>query len=1116
MRRSNPAKPLPAVRLLGWSATFIAMLVALPGEAAPLASSFVSPPPGTRPGCYWYWINDNVSKAGITKDLEAMARVGIGRAYIGHVFGQNERWQTPVGKVTFMSEAWWEAVQWAVREADRVGVEIGFFNSPGWSQSGGPWIKPAQAMRYLGASETIIEGGRRINLALPVPEIRTFPMSGGSKPEPTGPKFTDKEFQDVRVIAFRQPEAEANDIDMARVKGSSPTLKSLDALLDGSAQTSIKIGPKAHIVDFHLDGIPPVQSLSLVPLDQLYTLTCAVAASEDGTTFREIARHVEQRGHQGPRNKDPILIPFPETNAKHLRVTLSASRDVSLAGLALSRRSVVAHHVRKQLGETSPSVRPPWDSYVWETQPEPAAGSAVASADVIDLTDKMDAAGRLDWDAPRGRWVVMRTGMIPVGAQCAPASPQSRGLEVDKMSREHIRSLFDGMVGEFLRRTPPANRKALKYVIADSYETGPQNWTDGLVERFAQRFAYAPVRFLPCLTGRVVDTPEVSTRFLWDWRRLVAETIATEYVGGLREVSNENSLSLWLENYGHWGFPSEFLLYGSMSDQVGGEFWEDGDPLGDVECRAAASCSHIYGRADAYAEAFTSSRTFAQSPASLKNRCDWVFGAGINHFILHVYIHQPDERKPGITAWFGTAFNRHNTWFEPAKAFIDYTRRSAVLLKAGRPAIDVAYYIGENAPSMQGPRDPPLPDGYDFDYINSDVLIRRAAVADGRIVLPNGPSYAALVLPKQTLMRPEVAEAIRRLARDGACVVGPKPSSSPSLAGYPACDRTVAAIAEEVWGPVDGRMVKTRGFGKGAVHHDADLGQVLGGLGVQPDVTVASSSPLLCAAAGAGKIGTGDKGGIVFKHRSSPDYEIYFLANTLERPVAFTASLRVAGRKPQLWNAVNGSIADALAFTQRDGRTDIPLRLDASESVFVVFGDAIRPDARGGAASNTPAFATVATLDGPWTVRFQGQGAPAETVFESLADWAKHPDALIRHYSGTGVYEATFALEESATKRRTVLELGKAGVIATVEVNGREAGVVWTAPWEIDIGGLVTTGKNSLRVRVANNWHNRLAADAALPPEQRFGYLSHPCYPKPGEPLQASGLLGPVRIKVAK
>jgi hypothetical protein len=358
----------------------------------------------------------------------------------------------------------------------------------------------------------------------------------------------------------------------------------------------------------------------------------------------------------------------------------------------------------------------------------------------------MDKDGVLRWDAPPGEWIVRRAGMIPIGTYCRPSSDESGGLEVDKMSKEHVRSHFDAMMGEFLRRTPAAERTALKYVIADSYETGPQNWTDAFLTKFEKRFGYSALPYLPCIDGDVVGSVEITNRFLWDWRRLIAESIAYDYVGGLREVANEHGLKLWLENYGHWGFPSEFLLYGSMADQIGGEFWESGSVNGNTEMRAASSAARIYGRTDVYAEAHTSNRTFRQSPAALKRHTDWAFATGVNHFILHVFIHQPDERKPGIAQWFGTAFNRHNTWFEPGKAYIDYLRRSAVLLKTGRPVVDVAYHIGENNPIMTGPPTDQLPFGYDFDHINTDALTHRAKVVNGRIALENGPSYAVLVL----------------------------------------------------------------------------------------------------------------------------------------------------------------------------------------------------------------------------------------------------------------------------------------------------------------------------------------------------------------------------------
>ena len=1087
-------------------------------DIAEIKADFVNPPPQTRPGCYWYWINDNICKAGITKDLEAMARVGIGRAYIGHIYNHNTNKDTPVGDVQFMTDQWWQAVQWAVKEGDRCGVEIGFFNSPGWSQSGGPWVKPSQSMRYLAHSETVITGGRQIDQVIPAPEVTTFPMAGGARPTPTGPKFTQKDYQDVRLIAFRQPETETNDIDMKKVTAASESIKDIANLFDGSAETFTTFNRgKDLVIDLTLSGMSGqksgLQSVGIKPLDHGYTLRCRVESSGDGKTYRQIADYAEQRGHQGAKNKNTIVIPFTETKDRHIRLTFNVSKNVKFAEMSLTRTAVLAGYVRKQLGETNPSTRPPWDAYVWKEQVEPAAGSALVSGEVIDLTSKMDANSRLKWNAPPGKWVVLRMGMIPIGTQCAPSSPESRGLEVDKMNAEHVQSLFDGMVGEFLRRTPAKDRKAFKYVIADSYETGPQNWTDGFIEKFENRFGYSPEPFMPALTGRVVDSPEVSDRFLWDMRRLIVESIAYDYVGGLRRVCNKNGLTLWLENYGHWGFPSEFLLYGSQTNQVGGEFWENNNPLNNVECRAAASCSHIYGRTDVYAEAFTSNRNFKQSPASIKNWCDWVYGAGVNHLILHVYIHQPHERKPGIIQWFGTVFNRHNTWFEQSKAFIDYTRRCSVLLKAGLPAIDVAYYIGENAPAMTGPRDPELPDGYDYDFINSDVLLNRTTIKDGKIVLKNGPGYAVLVLPKQRVMRPQVVKALEKLVADGATIIGTKPAKSPSLENYPACDETVRNIADELWAGVDGESVKARKYGKGLVYDGVSLEEVLGNNGIEQDVRVISDAKLLCAAAGAGKIGIGARGGIVFKHRTDKKTDVYFLANTSTKPVDFTASLRVTGRKPSLWNAVTGEIHDAAAFTQKNGRTLIPLHLEASESIFVVFNEKISDSAKGPEKSNRPDYTTLATLDGKWTVSFDGQNAPEKVTFDTLLDWSKHTNPAIRHYAGTAVYQKSFTLPKPVADKPIILELGQIGVIATVFLNGKEAGIVWTTPWEIDITDFAVSGKNDLQIHVTNTWNNRLVADAKLPKDQRQTYVSQSYRFNANAPLHKAGLFGPIKIK---
>ena len=1082
-----------------------------------LKADFANPPDDTRPGCYWYWINDNISKSGITKDLEAMVQVGIGRAYIGHIYNySNDQNSTPVGDVKFMSEDWWEAVQWAVKEADRLGVEIGFFNSPGWSQSGGPWVKPSQSMRYLTHSETLLVGGQEIDQIILVPQITTFPVAGGSRPTQTGPKFTEKDFQDVRVIAFRQTEAKRNDVDMNLVRVSSDQIEELENLIDGSKESEAFFTGRTDLV-INLDlqdlseSVSGIQSIAIEPLDFGYQLTCLVEASDDGISYDELTNYSEQRGHQGAKNKATLYVPFKPTKANLLRLTFNVSKTVRFSELTISQTARLGSYIRKQLGETSPSTQPAWNAYQWKRQDNPGEGSILISGEVQDLTENMDETGRLKWDAPEGNWVVLRMGMIPMGTQNAPSSPESQGLEVDKMNKEHVVSMFDGMVGEFIRKTDPDDRKALKYVIADSYETGPQNWTDGFIERFELRFGYSPEPYLPVLTGRVVDNPEISDRFLWDLRRLIVEGIAYDYVGGLREVCNDNDLILWLENYGHWGFPSEFLLYGSQSNQIGGEFWVGG-VKDNIECRAAVSSAHIYGTKSIYAEAFTSNRNLRESPASLKKWCDWVFGVGVNHLILHVNIHQPDERKPGIIQWFGTGFNRHNTWFEQSKEFIDYIRRCAVMLKAGLPVVDVAYYIGEDAPMMQGPQRPPLPDGYNFDFINGDVLMNRCQVIDGKIVVEDGPSFSVLVLPERPTMRPEVAQAIRELVNQGASILGPQPEQSPSLQHYPECDQNLKAIASDLWADVDGINKLKRPYGKGWVYNGVGLSELLYEQGIEEDIRISGGENIRCATAGSGHLGVNQNGGIIYNHRKGRNTEIYFLANTTENPVEFTASLRCQGMKPSLWNAVTGNRHEAKSYSQEQGRTLLPLHLDAYESVFVVFDEKSKGTPQESASYKHTEYSSLVNLNHGWEVQFDKQAEPSQIEFEQLIDWTDHPDSTIRHYSGTATYSKTFEFDSNSMDQPVYLELDEVKVIATVFLNHQEVGTMWTRPWKIDISDYLQDGKNELLIKVSNTWNNQVYTDSKLADSLRASYISQPYNFGQNAPLHSAGLIGSATI----
>ena len=332
-----------------------------------------------------------------------------------------------------------------------------------------------------------------------------------------------------------------------------------------------------------------------------------------------------------------------------------------IGDVVLSDVPAVERYAEKSLAKMWQTPHPMWDAYIWRDQPENCACLSVQPDAVQVLSSLVAADGALTWDVPKGKWVVMRTAMLPTGSKDAPAPKEGEGLETDKMSKKHIRAHFDNYLGVILDKIPAADRKTFKVVVEDSYETGGQNWTDDLIDDFKKAYGYDPVPYIPVLSGVVIGSQDISDRFLWDLRRLVADEVSYNYVGGLREVSHEHGLTTWLENYGHWGFPGEFLQYGGQSDEIAGEFWSFGD-LGDIENRVASSCGHIYGKQRVWAESFTcGGPDFTQYPGQMKQRGDRFFTEGINASLMHLYIQQPDDRVPGINAWFGNEFNRNNT-----------------------------------------------------------------------------------------------------------------------------------------------------------------------------------------------------------------------------------------------------------------------------------------------------------------------------------------------------------------------------------------------------------------------------------------------------------------------
>jgi hypothetical protein len=900
---------------------FVACSISLSAWADPLESGFARPPEQTKPWCYWYWISDNISKEGITKDLEAMARIGIGEALIGNIYLTPEYGATTaVGKVKVLSPEWWNMVEHAIREGGRTGVNIGLFNCPGWSQSGGPWIKSEQTMRYLASSETHVTGPAQFAQKLPVPG------------EP---------FQDVAVLAFPAPEHDADTL-----AAQSPHITcipaSVDAgrLVDGRLDTSVAFDAGVSFtVKLELAEPFTARSLQLYPADHPFRAEVELQAADRDGAFQTV-RHFRfdrsnARTDVGFIAQAPVAISFEPTTAKVFRLLLTKvtpghhnftpSQGAALAEIRLSGAARLESFVEKQLGKMHPTPLPLWDTYLWPTQTEPdSTRLTVPVGDVRDLSTKLAADGTLRWEVPPGEWIIQRTGMTPTGMSNSPASPEGRGFEVDKLNRKLAQHHFDSFIGELLKRMPASDRKAFTRIVADSYEMGAQNWTDNFGQQFRKRYGYDPKPWLPVLTGRVVGSADQSERFLWDLRRLVADQIATEYVGGLRAAANARGLGLWLENYGHWGYPSEFLKYGGESDRVAGEFWVTGD-LGSIECRAASSCVNTYGKNPIVsAEAFTGGPAFQNSPGALKARGDWAFCEGINHFVLHVYIHQPwDAKVPGVNAWFGTEFNRHNTWFERSRAWVDYVRRCSWLLQQGHRVADVAYFIGEDAPKMTGVRQPELPPGRDFDYINAEVIEKSLSVKNGVLTLPHGMSYRILVLPPQATMRPALLRKIHALVKAGATVVGLPPSRSPSLEGFPKCDAEVRRLAADVWGGADTTQSGEHRFGKGRSVWGQSLDAVLAALGSRPDFESAEQ--------------------FRFTHRRSVDADIYFVANPKAESVTTTAAFRINGKAPELWWPDSGRIERPAIYDEVEGVMRLPLTLGQNGSVFVVFREKAAP-----------------------------------------------------------------------------------------------------------------------------------------------------------------------------
>ncbi|GHT43223.1 hypothetical protein AGMMS49965_16570 [Bacteroidia bacterium] len=790
-----------------------------------------------------------------------------------------------------------------------------------------------------------------------------------------------------------------------------------------------------------------------------------------------------------------------------------------------------------------------WSIFMKE-EPSPEGDCHASLREVINLTDKVDAEGILHWNVPEGDYLIMSFGYTGTGIRVSTHSPGCGGLAIDYMSEASTDLQYGNTAAIVFDDLKKAGAHSLKYLHDDSWELGAANWTAGMENLFRKANGYDILPYLPVIAGRIIESRDVSNRFLYDFRRTIADLIWKNHYIRFKNLAHADGVGVHPESGGPHPAPIDALKNVGVNDIPMGEFWIRANthrvvPEARLFIKQPASAAHIYGKRFVQAEGPTSiGPHWEEDFAYMKPTLDRVYCEGLNRLVIHTFTHSPREAGiPGNEYFAGTHFNPNVTWWKQAPAFLTWNSRISLMLSQGLFVGDVCYYYGDNVPNQVPLKhiNEDLGEGYDYDVCNTEVILERMTARDGKIYLPDGMHYEALVLPERIGVTSEVMDKIEKLVKDGATIVGSKPVTSPGLRGDGKAIAKIKKQADALWGNSNGKHP----YGKGFVFSGQPVRDVLLSKGVQPDFGYESRKPDAL---------------IDYIHRQTEDADIYYVVNRNERPEYIRATFRSDGKVPELWNPETGSRVDQPVYASLDGLTSMPLFLEPFGSVFVVFRKPAAGHYVGLSLNGTnlfpevpqDTFATIPFLprketgllfiqpgeytlktdagetkkiqveppviqpvSTPWDVAFNPVwGGPEHIRFDKLIRWDTHTDPAIRHYSGTAEYTNTFTLTAGQyAGKRVWLDLGEMYNIAEVSVNGQSAGVWWQPPFSHDITELVKDGENRLQIKVVNLWPNRLLADARLPEEKRLTKTNVVKFTL-DLPLRPSGLAGPVRIQL--
>jgi hypothetical protein len=869
------------------------------------AAAFCEPARVYHPETWFHFIGGNVATQGITADLEAIAGAGIEGVQLFH--GQfGGPWPGVAPQIKCLSESWDGAVRHAAEDCRRLGLRFTMQNCPGWAMSGGPWITPDKAMRHLVWSRTDITGGSNLTLALP-------------QPQPSREEWRD--YREVAVVAFPTPEGDTGKaLVPASIKSNReglPWEKCLRNEKDGKIVLEPEKIPAWVEVTFkEVETLRTVEFPSVQAFNHQWCYVPGVTITVQAVLpegLREVARHVLPESNW--QDNKPISLACSEVPAKTYRITIENQHLMTFPYLQLFSGA------RKNNWESEAA----FTLRALDRAPHPRQAKAawIDPARMVDLTDKMDARGTLHWQAPAGRWTVLRWGHVNTGKRNGPAPPEATGWECDKLSPAGAEAHFSGYIGRLAAGKGPLSGGLMQGMVLDSWECETQTWTPGMDGQFLRLRGYPLRAWFPALAGYVVGDPETTARFLRDWRATVNDLLVENFFGRMASLGRQNGLAISFETASGDVFPGDILEYYKHADVPMCEFWQ---PRGEAfvgsfdfkPVKPCVSAARMYGKPRVAAEAFTSfNLTWNEHPGMLKHVADMHFAEGVTHLVFHTYTHNPrtDWLPPGTAfgSGIGTPFLRGQTWWGQMPEFTAYLARCSYLLERGRPVSDVLWYLGDEQ-DHKPRQDAPFPAGYRYDYCNPDVLLHRLSVRDGMIVTPEGLRYRMMWLPDGQRMLPETLERLLALVKQGAVLVGERPQGLATLSGGDRAEKRFRTAVESLWGG-NAAANGVRRVGKGSVICGMSLGDALVKLGAKPDV---------------------EGEGVVWTHRQADGADWYFVAAPAQQGFRGTLRFRAVG-SVELWNPLTGEGTPAGVVRSEGGTSLVALDLPPSGSCFVVF-----------------------------------------------------------------------------------------------------------------------------------------------------------------------------------